>query len=741
MIWKPRNIPTFSTETGEWTFTKIEKRKEFQDFLDAQWSIPGQYNLKNTRIWNAPAKHFIEHGRFILKEEDSTDWNEYWKFEKKKVGQGIIVDNRYVPGSYYWYLNFTPIINKIKGITTFADVWDSDYHWYLYLERAQIRDLNAVTTKARQKGVSLKSVSRLQRNLWFIPNSKNKMIAYEEDYVNDKGSWAFANIYRDFLNEHTGWYRNFSPDESGNWVQRVSYMEGTDNRKEVTRGRKSSLTYGTAKKNPAKSVGGGIYELFCEESGIFPNLDKLVEFAESATKMGGTKTGFVNVIGSVGQLKDCIPLEKFSLNPEQYGFFGVDDVFSEIPMKEKIGFFWPDYWNYIHKDPDSGEVIYCYDEDGNSDIELAKTFLLIEEEKQKDKDTYTLWKSQHPWNLQDAFAIREENIWPVKIIKEHQTFIRQTYRPLCVEIIEDPDDKTRLIHRLSKDKPVSKLTINPKEDNRGVVELDELPPENPKWGVYYAGIDPIRNTNTVTSKSLMSVTVWKAAHINKYGQFVSDYPVARYTGRHFNWEDTYRVCINLCRYYNARIAVESNVQSFTNWAVQQGYSNMLMHRREILILNELLPKSTISDEIGVRMEGSIKERALEFGVGYVDAILSSKSKTDEEGNEITEYIYGVSQLRDVMLMEEMLKYNPSLNTDRIISWLLGLMACRSNTIRGLIIKEDPTEGINRRRFERNTEPTLRQLIGNHFNSPSHVSVAYTPTTVRNPIGTKLNRRK
>lgn len=732
MIWKPKTIPTFNSDSltgflgdndypsgtpskeGVWSETLYSTRGEFSDFLDACWGEPGKYGFNDTYLWREMCLKFQKDGRYCDFEEGTESYKRFWAFEKKKIGQGIIVNGRYIPGDFYFYLNYSYIMDAVKQTSDLPDCWDSDYHFYLYCMRADIRNLNAGVCKSRRKGYSQKATSMMLRNLWFIPNSVSKMIGYEEDYVNEKGSWKFLVTYRDHLNTHTPWYRVFEPDEATNWEQKETVVEGTHNKKKRIKGLRSKLMAATAKKNPSKAVGGSIKFLFCEEAGIFPNMDKVLEFADAATKMGGVKTGFSLVSGAVGELKDCKPLENIALKPEVNGFFGVDDIFSDVPSGEKICFFVPDYWNYITEY--EGEVLKCFDVHGNSDIPLAQKLLLEEEEVMKKKDTYTLWKSQHPWNLQDAFAIREENIWPTKIIKDHQQYVRATYSPLCVDIIPDENDKTKLTHKISTWKPVNTLRVDPMKDNRGVVEIDELPVDNPKWGLYYAGVDPIRSTNTTTSRSLMSVYIWKATHMRD-GKIIQDYPVARYTGRFYTWEETYETCMNLIKYYNARVAVESNVSSFTEWAISKGYGHYFMHRKEIHILNEMMPNSTITNEIGVRMEGVFKEKALEFGVTYVDEVISVYDK-EVDGEKQKVFVYGVQRLKDVMLMEEMLKFNPKLNTDRIIAFVLGLMAARSNTNRSLIVHEDVAKD---HRTSRQIQPTLklnsnlsRITLTNHF---------------------------
>ena len=126
MIWKPKNIPTYSTETREWTTTSFETRSQFMEYVDSLWKLPGEYNLKNTHFWRESAIKFQKDKRYCDYDVKTDEAKMFWAFEKKKIGQGIIVDGLYVSGEYYFYLNFCPIIDKIKGINDFPEVWDSD---------------------------------------------------------------------------------------------------------------------------------------------------------------------------------------------------------------------------------------------------------------------------------------------------------------------------------------------------------------------------------------------------------------------------------------------------------------------------------------------------------------------------------------------------------------------------------------------------------------------------------------
>ena len=418
-------------------------------------------------------------------------------------------------------------------------------------------------------------------------------------------------------------------------------------------------------------------EIYITEAGVNPKLKKIKEFVDPNMKMGNVKTGLFCAAGAVGELKDCEDLMEYCFNPKKHNIRAVKDIFSGT--MDDIAFFFPEEWNYTYQDEETGEVIICYDKDGNSDIELARSLIQKEDlrQRQKDEQSYKLWKSQHPRTLQDAFDQREDNPFPTEMLKE-QEFLVLNKKEITVELVRDINGK--ITHKFSDRTPIAKLKPNPNEDNRGVIVVREFPIDKPPFGLYYAGVDPIYNLDTSTSSSLMSVRIWIGTH-EKDGKISEPYPVAWYIGRHPNVRNTYQICIDLIEWYNARTAVESNVKDFTEWCIREGKSKYLMRRRELTVINEMFPNSTIQDEIGVRMTGDFKNRALERYIAWLQTpIATSFNMETGEGKDI----YNVSKISDPLLIKEMLRWTPKLNTDRLVSDMLALIACQSDTNRHVI---------------------------------------------------------
>lgn len=685
MIWKPLNIPEYNSKTNTWSKRNFSEYREFLSFLLSQEKYPGEYNLENTNLWRPHALKFLKDKRYTDYSPKSQEYKDFWLTEREKCRKGIIVDNFYVPRDYYFFLNFCPIYDKIKATVTHPEVWDGHYHYMLHLEISYYTNKNSVGTKARQKGYSLIEMARVINRLWFENKKNIKILGYDVGHI--EGEWKIAEMYRFHLNEHTGWYRNFNPDKIYQWEQKIIITEGILDKKEKTKGNKSSLVARITKSSVAKAVGGEMYLGYITEAGVNPTLDKVIEFITPNITMGSIKTGMIDVMGAVGELKDCEPLKNYCFNPEENGFRGVVDRIGG--GEHLVGFFHPTIWNYQYEDEDTKEVVRCYDENGNSDLELAKHYFKLAEDKAKKKGekSYRLWKSQNPETLQDAFDERDTNPFPTSLLRSRENELMKT-KPLTVELIRYQEDgKEKIKHTFVDKEPIANLKVNPTEDNTGSIIIYEFPELNPPLGLYYAGVDPIYNVQTTTSTSLFCIYIYKAVH-EKNGKIVQGYPVAEYIGRHKRVSDTYQVALDLIEYYNALTAVESNVKDFIEWVIRANKSSYLLRRSQITAINEMQPNSTIREEIGFRMTAEFKKRCLEKLINYLEEPLyDSFDMTTGE----SETVYGVSKISSKGLIREMLSYSDRGNFDRLVAFMGAMIAAESNTNRHIIRKIDGKE--------------------------------------------------
>ena len=661
---------------GEKIFETREDRRDFVKtfvFKDELPILPGEFNL-DSRIHQArkEALKFEKSGYYITSMEGSRDYMKHWRTEKDICRHGLLIDGDFlVTGDHYFYLNYCPISLKDKGDYGFPYILDLDYWTYINDEYSELCDLNMVILKARQTGYSLKYCASLLKGVWFEKGFISKIIVGDESQV-EKDFLEILSVYRNHLNQNTGWKRNFDPDSTLLWKQRSKNVDGTYS------GLQSSIQGITTKASVTKGVGGAANKLLLEEAGTNKNVEKILLYTNNNLRQGKYVTGYVKTLGAVGELKDADGLKNVFYNPKVWKCLSFPNIWENKPS-ELTGLFCSTAYGFL------GYV----DENGNSDVAGATVEIQknAEEEKEKGFSQYQLYKSQNPLTPKEAFLEREDNIFPTDLIEEQIHFLERNYTPTGVTLFKKQDGKW--MHKFGERNPIiTDYPIKSTTDKRGCIVIEEPPTIDPPWGLYYASIDPVKMIKTSTSESLMSIYIYKSANLIN-GEFQNDKMVAWYCGRHDNPEETYKLCLSLIEYYNARTAVENDVRTFTEWMIKEKRTKYLMKRSDMPILTEWVPKSQINEQFGWITgsgmgENSVKYHLFNLFIEYCTEIIdySFDLKTGESTP-----IRGVTRIKDVMLLKEALKWTKTANTDRLIAFCGVLMAARSNTNRGLLVRE------------------------------------------------------
>jgi len=682
-------VATYDSRTSEWGYREFASKQERIDWLRGLYKLPGEFAFdERVKIFYEQATKFTEieqqsgEGSYCDYLYNSYDYIEYWEFQKSLCYTGVLIDNEvYITGDHYFYLNFIKIYDKVKKDYHFARFQDLDVWAFYCVELAALNHEMLVILKARQTGFSLKFCARLVKRLWFEKAFAGKMAAYQEVYM--QNNWDDIIVpYRTHLNTYTGWTREFElSDKTFNWKQGRKVKE---NGKEKQKGNRSSLKAYTTQQKASAPVGGPTDEFLYDEAGVSLNVEKVKELMEPALKYGNIWTGNMWILGAAGEMKESESLQRLMYAPVQNRAMAFPNIWSGRP-DELVGMFVPYYYAY-------GD---CIDEWGNSDIERAKSE--FEKESDLKKTTsfteYMLFKAQYPATIEDAFSVQEENIFPIEKIQPHYEYLLKHYHETVVTLVDDPRKKTGISHEFGSKTPVVKdWPVKKGADNRGALVVDEFPEEDPPYGLYYVVVDPVRSIKTSTSSSLHSVHVYKAAHRIE-NEFSEDRLVAWYCGRHDDVNDTFEITKKIIKRWNARAAIESDQASCIEWMVKEKMRPYLMKRSEMPILKDLVQNSQIHEEIGFRTGSgntAIKEHFYSLIIEYCNEVIGMDE--DEHGRQ--REIFGVTRIKDVMLLKELLNFNKNKgNYDRIISFGAALMVARSNTNRGIMVvkKETPKE--------------------------------------------------
>lgn len=661
-------VPTW--EAGVWTNTIFDTREDFKSFLIPLFKEPGKYEFDETSfMFNEQARLYEKHRFYCVHPTGTRDFINYWEDQKAKCRNGAIYKGNgktwYLPRDYYMWLNFLPIFNKEINKYGFANVRDAQYHMALYELLAEIEYKHAAVLKKRQIASSYFHTAKLINQLWFEEGVTLKIGANSKDHINEKNTWKFFVEYRNFLDEHTAWIRPMNPSKMHAWQQQV---EVRLNGRKILKGLKGSLLGMTFEKDPTTGVGGPCKYFFHEEAGIAPRMDKTYEYLLPALASGFTTTGMFIGAGSVGDLSQCEPLREFILNPLPNDIYAVEsDLLDDKGTIGKTGLFIPEQWSmppYI-------------DQYGNSQVEKALQALNLQFDiwkKELPPEQYQLRISQHPRNIKEAFDYRTVSMFPPHLVTAQMKRIEdKEYGYEAVDIFRDADGKIEI--KLSNKTPIKDFPVKKTASSKeGVVQIWERPKRDPKFGDYYASIDPVGEGKTTTSESLCSIYIMKtAAQVtreerggNRKTFLERDKIVACWCGRFDDIRKTHERLELLIEWYNAQTIIENNVSLFIQYMIEKRKQRYLVPKDQIIFLKDLKANLNVFQDYGWKNTGKLfSGNLLSYSIEYLSEELDTENLPDGTVVKIT---YGVERIPDIMLLKEMQAYTEGVNVDRLVAF-------------------------------------------------------------------------
>lgn len=664
------SIPTYDHDIKAWSTTDFLSREDYIDFLWSCFKTPGEYEFDEcSTMFNEQARLFEKNKVYCVAPFRSKDYVTYWDDQKEKCTKGAIYKYKgktwFLTRYYYMWLNFLPIYNKEISKFGFVSIRDAQYHMSLYEELAKTLYKHAAILKKRQIASSYFHGAILIGNYWFNEGSVNKIAGSLKDYIGEKGTWRFLEEYRNFLNVHTAWYRPSNPDKVLNWEQKIEVNEGGRKR---DKGLKSTIMGLVLEKDPTNGVGGPCTFFFHEEAGIAPKMNETIEYLLPAMKSGMIYTGMFVAAGSVGDLEQCDPLKRMILNPDSKDVLAVEtNLLNAEGEIAQCGLFIPEQWS----------MMPCIDDYGNSQVEDAIKMILAEREEWKktlDPEDYQLRISQKPINIEEAFASRKDSKFPAYLVTQQIRRIEdKEYFREFVDL--ERDENGKVVFKPSRKIPISEFPISPKtRDKEGVLVVYERPVKDPKFGMYYASIDPVAEGKTTTSESLCSIFVYKTSQeVTKHKEdgtieqhIERDGLVAAWCGRFDDLSKTHERLEMIIEAYNAWTIVENNISLFIQYMISRRKQKYLVPKSQILFLKELQSNANVFQEYGWKNTGTLfKGNLISYAVQFIMEEIDTQTAPD---GTIIKVRHGVERIPDIMLLKEMLAYRDGLNVDRLVAF-------------------------------------------------------------------------
>lgn len=647
----------------------------------------------NTDEFTAAAQHFQEFKCYThhpVNTSPSSLWYKFWVEEARRCIYGYDIGRDYIPGYFYWYLNYCPIervtntedkpqiilpedalkysidekqrkdkstfsLNvpeeedidsiQVERNTDFPDFWELDYDAFHYINEAELSGEHAVFLKCRDRGFSFKCGSMLDRNFYLIPRSKSYAFAYEKEYLINDGLLTKTWDMMGHIETNTPWGKRKQKVDT-TMHKRASYMK-------MHNGIMSELGFGSEiiglsfKNNYNKGRGKRGKLIIWEEAGVFPNLLQAWNVSLKSIAHGRLVYGLLVAIGTGGtEMNDIIGLEQLFTRGSGYKVHVIPNTFEPEMGHEKTAMFIGDHRNH--------EI--ATDKDGNSDTAKAIDYILKDREKYlektKNKEMLLRYIAEAPIKPSEALMQIGGNLFPVDMLKQQKAYLL-SHRSTLLDsawigsLYMDPD--TRKVD-WKPDEDAILIDHYPHNDLlniNGAIVIYEPPVKdkdgNVPRGLYISGNDNYDHDQSTTD-SLGSTWI-----MNR----MTERLVAEYTGRPYVASTFYRNNRYLLMHYNALQNFENNLKGLQ--------ADFRKNRCEHLLCD-------IPDNIKDKIDD---KRVLNRGKGTPgttpikkygrELILEWLMREAEPGTGIL----NLHKIRSIALLDELMYYNESGNFDRI----------------------------------------------------------------------------
>ena len=630
---------------------------------------------KNSDKFRKPAIHFEKHKAYIFAPPGTSEYLKYWTDEMNYCLHGYKAeDGDWIPGYYYFYLNYftinltreveVDVMGEKKmderRVRDFPRFYDYDRYFFEAVQECEVQKKHLVVLKARRKGYSFKVASMLCRNYYLIKESSNLALASEAEFLVKDGILTKAWDGMDFIDQHTAWYKKRQKTDT-KIHKRASFIMKDESGVPVEMGYKSEIMGITLKNDPQKARGKSAKLIIFEEAGKFPNLLQAWQISRPSVQQGSMYLGTMIAFGTGGtEDADYEGLRRLFEEPDAYGCLVLENIWDDHLRGSACGFFIPQYANLEGNHPVTGEPFM--DEDGNTNVRVAKDYILEERDKviknSSDRSAIDRHIAEQPITPAEATLNINTNIFPKSELKQHVSFIRNHEAVKNLKQVGELlfDSKGTVKWNLNPAlRDISKFPLKPEDSKHGAVVVWEHPADDAPYGLYVIGCDPYDHDSSTTS-SLGSAFVYK-----RFQNFESyyDLPVAEYTGRPESAEEFYEQVRLLAFYYNAKILYENEKKGLFSYFSHKHCEHLLADQPDII--KDVVQNSKVQRTKGIHMNKPIKQ----WGEGLIKDWLNE------------EYAPGKKNLTKIYsepLLEELLSYNPDKgNYDRVMSFMMVLI--------------------------------------------------------------------
>jgi hypothetical protein len=495
----------------------------------------------------------------------TSPYNDFWDEQYDRCLNGFETGGIFIPGRYYYYLNFTTL-NGLYGVQ-FPWITDLDLEYFLTIEWIKDKKMaGLISIKARRKGLSEKFQAIANHGVRFIEGYKAGIAAGIQKYTDglrEKFVSGFDSVVPEMRLNYT---------LSNDRVFQAGYEEKTETGSYKLSGYRGQLKFATMHDSAEKLEGEYFNDVALEESGQFEKMRATHDSIKPALEFGSKMEGSLYIYGTGGNIlstsKDFQFLwehaETYNLvklwvpGRRMYFPFYVNDK-KGVPInpKTKKEDFETDPQTGVKIDPIKNLRKYKpHERIGMEDVETASDFI----KKRKvalanlpDKSALVKYNKSYPETEEEAWSSGGNNNFDANVLNNQLVHL-MTIEPMIKEYILDWVYVEKEGHT-EKKIPLevkARLAKNNDPEYKKIQVIQE-----PMYGyrdLDVGGIDSYNQDETKTSKSLGAMVVLRRYEslVGYQGTHGGEMPVCLYYKRPGRKELFYEISLKIAVWYNLK---------------------------------------------------------------------------------------------------------------------------------------------------------------------------------------------
>jgi len=466
-------------------------------------------------------------------------WEEYWNEQLFYCHNGYQTGGLYLPGRFYYYLNFNSMATG-DGVIT-PDFVDLHLELAYLIEYCKKTGRNIICAKKRRAGISEATQKMVVDYGWrFFHGYQAGVAAGQDIYAQDfMKKWRSSDslIVPEFRTK-----KLLNNDDEVIAGYEVKNEDGANEE-----GTKNTIYVRTMFKNPNLFKGLYLNDIIAEEAGEFDKLKEFYRASMACAKIGSKVIGNFYIYGTGGQIdKGSKDFKEMWYEPETYNC----EKFLILGGR----FHPPFYGGCSYEKPRTPNLLIKhkpFEIHGMEDVDAAVSELKKEREllsKGSDRKGYLEHLQNYPLEEKDIFKKTNVNNFDIDKLNDQEHKIMSSPKKYSKWKLDWVVDENNLI------KTPRQVVATPAKQNDDSAEifliLDNGHPRKDYSNLFCAGVDSYDQDIAKTSKSLGAMCVLMRE--NSIMDAPKKAPVAVICTRPPRKEVFYDMCLRLAVYYNLR---------------------------------------------------------------------------------------------------------------------------------------------------------------------------------------------